>query len=57
MATAMPQIAEARVQRYRSACCDAPIGRAAFSDGRRFLICSACAKVLAVERQPARKTA
>jgi hypothetical protein len=47
----MPQIAEATVQRYRSACCDAPIGRAAFSDGRGFLICSACSKVLAVERK------
>jgi hypothetical protein len=46
----MAQPADATVvQRYLSVCCEAQIDAAAFSDGRRFLICSACGKVLAVE--------
>jgi hypothetical protein len=45
----MPQIAPARIERYLSVCCEAPIDRGAFSDGRAFLICSRCNKVLAVE--------
>jgi hypothetical protein len=46
---AQTQSAEAKVQRYLSVCCEAPIDPASFSDGRGFLICSACGKVLAVE--------
>jgi hypothetical protein len=53
----MPKNAEAKVDRYLSGCCEAPIDRAAFSDGRGFLICSACGNVLAVEPKPVRKTA
>jgi hypothetical protein len=52
----MPKTAEAEVERYRSVCCQAPIDRAAFSDGRGFLTCSACGKVLAVEAKPVRNT-
>jgi hypothetical protein len=51
----MPKNAEAKVDRYLSGCCE--IDRAAFSDGRGFLICSACGNVLAVEPKPVRKTA
>ena len=53
----MTPIVEAHVERYLSVCCEAPIDRAAFSDGRGFLICSACGKVFAVERKPERKSA
>jgi hypothetical protein len=49
----MVHSAEARVERYLSACCEARIERAEFSDGRGFLICSGCSKVLAVEPKPA----
>jgi hypothetical protein len=45
----MRQTAEVTVERFRSVCCQATIDPALFSDGRRFLICSACGKVLAVE--------
>ena len=41
--------AEPTVHVYRSACCEARLFPAAFSNGRRFLICSACGKVLAIE--------
>jgi hypothetical protein len=45
----MAQSAGAQVERYLSVCCQAPIDRAVFSDGRGFLICSSCKQVLAVE--------
>jgi hypothetical protein len=45
----MAPTAEAQLERYLSVCCEAPIDPASFSDGRRFLICSSCGKVLAVE--------
>jgi hypothetical protein len=48
----MRQTTEPIVEVFRSACCEARLDRAAFSDGRRFLICSACGKVLAVEARP-----
>jgi hypothetical protein len=51
------QTAERTIQVYRSACCEARLELAAFSDGRRFLICSACGKVLAVEARRAQKSA
>jgi hypothetical protein len=44
----MPQTVEAIVRDYRSGCCRA-IDAAMFSDGRRFLVCAACGRVLAVE--------
>jgi hypothetical protein len=53
----MRQSAEARVDTYQSACCGARIDVASFSDGRHFLICSACSKVMAVEPKPVRRTA
>ncbi len=56
-APAMRRTAEANVETYRSLCCEAAIDSAAFSDGRRFLICSACGKVLAVEPKRERKPA
>jgi hypothetical protein len=40
---------KALVENYRSVCCEAPLERAEFSDGRGFLICSACQRVVAVE--------
>ena len=50
------QTAAAKVQRYLSVCCEAPLDLAAsFSDGRGFLICSSCGKVLAVEPKPERE--
>jgi hypothetical protein len=52
----MAKSAEAKVEQYLSVCCQAPIDRAAFSDGRGFLTCSACSKVLAVEPKPVRKS-
>jgi hypothetical protein len=45
----MPQSVEAIVRDYRSGCCQATIDVAMFSDGRRFLVCTACGRVLAVE--------
>jgi hypothetical protein len=53
----MHQAAEAQLERYLSICCQAAIERAVFSDGRGFLVCSSCARVLAVEPRPVRKTA
>ena len=53
----MPKNAEAKVERYVSVCCEAKIDRAEFSDGRGFLICSACGNVVAVEPKPVCKTA
>ena len=52
----MVRTAEAKVQQYLSSCCEAPIDHASFSDGRGFLICSACSKVLAVEPKAEPKT-
>jgi hypothetical protein len=49
---AMRQSAEARLDRYQSACCQARIEVATFSDGRHFLICSGRSKVIAVEPKP-----
>jgi hypothetical protein len=54
-APAMAKTAEARVQSYLSSCCEARIEHASFSDGRGFLICSGCSKVLAVEKKRERK--
>jgi hypothetical protein len=45
----MARSAGVQVDRYLSVCCQAAIDRAAFSDGRGFLICSKCRQVLAVE--------
>jgi hypothetical protein len=45
----MHQTAEVTGKAYVSGCCQAGIDPASFSDGRRFLVCSACGKVLAVE--------
>jgi ribosomal protein S27E len=53
----MRQTAEVKVESYRSVCCDAALDRAVFSDGRGFVICSACGKVLAVEPKRERKRA
>jgi hypothetical protein len=53
----MRQTAEANVERYRSVCCSAALEPAVFSDGRRFLICAKCGKVLAVEPRPEGKAA
>jgi ribosomal protein S27E len=53
----MRQTARAKVESYRSACCRATIDSAVFSDGRAFLVCSACGKVLAVEPKGERDTA
>ena len=54
----MRQTAEvkATVESYRSVCCQATIDPAVFSDGRRFLICSDCGKVLAVEPRREQKS-
>jgi hypothetical protein len=46
-----------KVESHRSPCCAAPLDRAVFSDGRGFVICSACQKVLAVEPKRKRKPA
>jgi hypothetical protein len=55
----MQQTVEATARAYRSGCCQATIDPASFSDGRSFLICSACGKVLAVEAkvEPERESA
>ena len=53
----MRQTVETKVETYRSVCCTAALDRAVFSDGRVFVICSACGKVLAVEPKPDRKPA
>ena len=53
----MRQTAEAKVENYRSVCCAAALDRAVFSDGRGFVICSACGKVLAVEPKRERNAA
>jgi hypothetical protein len=45
----MPQSVQAIVRDYCSGCCRAAIDAAMFSDGRRFLVCRACGRVLAVE--------
>ncbi len=46
-----------KVESDRSVCCAAALDRAVFSDGRGFVICSACKKVLAVEPKRDRKPA
>jgi hypothetical protein len=51
----MARSAGAQVEQYLSVCCQAVIDRAAFSDGRGFLICSQCRQVLAVEPKRSRR--
>jgi hypothetical protein len=45
-----------KVESRSSACCAAALDRGFFSDGRSFVICSACGKVLAVEPKRDQKT-